>query len=318
MLTLSGVSAASKPGAPTIGSATAVTSTTATVSFTAPANDGGAAIISYTATSSPGGITGTLSQAGSGTITVSGLSEGTAYTFTVTATNNIGTSNASGPSNSITPVLVLGEAYGGGYFAGKYSSNGNGVATHNLVIAPKSSQVNRSYRNPTSGTQNYSDSIFNGAQNTADMVSQGDSALYPAAHYCNDLVVGGYSDWYLPSRREVEICYYNLKPGTMNNYDPTGTTNNNAYAVPQRTGSYTTGTLFGSPASNPAQTSVTLFQEGNSEAYDVGTTGLPARYWTSTYLSGTQAYQKVFLYGEDDTLGRISEFRTRAMRKVAV
>jgi len=60
------------PEAPTIGTVT-LAGTTASVPFTAPANNGGSTILSYTATSTPGNITGTLSQAGSGTITVSGL-----------------------------------------------------------------------------------------------------------------------------------------------------------------------------------------------------------------------------------------------------
>ena len=76
------------PGAPTLGTATVASSTSASVPFTAPGSNGGKTITSYTATSSPGGLTGTLSQSGSGTITVSGLTPGTAYTFTVTANEN--------------------------------------------------------------------------------------------------------------------------------------------------------------------------------------------------------------------------------------
>ena len=105
--TIGGVAAGVSPGAPTIGTATAGNAQ-ATVAFTAPASNGGSAITSYTATSSPGGLTGTLSQAGSGTITVTGLTNGTAYTFTVTATTVSGTSSPSAASNSVTPYTVPG------------------------------------------------------------------------------------------------------------------------------------------------------------------------------------------------------------------
>jgi hypothetical protein len=105
--------AATVPGAPTIGTAT-VLYTTASVPFTAPASNGGATITSYTATSSPDGITGTLSQAGSGTVTVSGLTGGTSYTFTVKATNSVGQGAASAASNSVTAVAAGQIAYTSG------------------------------------------------------------------------------------------------------------------------------------------------------------------------------------------------------------
>jgi hypothetical protein len=94
------------PGAPTIGTATAGNAQ-ASVAFTAPAVTGGPSITSYTATSSPGGITG---SAASSPITVSGLTNGTAYTFTVTATNSIGTGSASAASNSVTPTAIVQDA----------------------------------------------------------------------------------------------------------------------------------------------------------------------------------------------------------------
>jgi hypothetical protein len=91
------------PGAPTIDTVTAG-SGQATVAYTAPTDNGGIVITRYTAISNPVGFTGTLFQAGSGTITVEGLSSGTDYTFTVTATNAKGTGPASDPSNSVTPL----------------------------------------------------------------------------------------------------------------------------------------------------------------------------------------------------------------------
>jgi hypothetical protein len=129
------------PGAPTIGSATATGSNTATVAFTAPASNGGSTITSYTAVSSPGGITGTLSQAGSGTITVSGLAFGTAYTFTVYATNAAGNGTSSSASNSITTSQLSVEylVVAGGGSGGSNSSGGGGAGgmlTSTLSVSP--------------------------------------------------------------------------------------------------------------------------------------------------------------------------------------
>lgn len=96
------------PDAPTVGTVTVV-GLTATVPFTAPAFNGYSTILSYTATSNPGGITGTVTQSGSGSITVSGLSPLTSYTFTVTATNAVGTSAPSAASNSVTTGAAPGQ-----------------------------------------------------------------------------------------------------------------------------------------------------------------------------------------------------------------
>ena len=98
------VSVIGAPGAPVIGAATVTGETTATVAFTAPTSNGGAAITRYTATSSPAGGSGTLEQAGSGIIDVTGLLPGTAYTFTVTASNSSGTSVASAASGPVTTI----------------------------------------------------------------------------------------------------------------------------------------------------------------------------------------------------------------------
>ena len=86
------------PGAPTIGTATASSGQTS-VAFTAPASTGGASITSYTVTSNTGGHTASGS---SSPLVVTGLTNGTAYTFTVTATNSVGTGSASGASGSVT------------------------------------------------------------------------------------------------------------------------------------------------------------------------------------------------------------------------
>jgi hypothetical protein len=101
---------ATVPGAPTIGIASAG-NTEAIVRFTTPASNGGSAITGYTVTSSPGNITRTGIAS---PITVTGLTNGTAYTFTVKATNAIGTGPASAASNSVTIDSVDGDLDGNG------------------------------------------------------------------------------------------------------------------------------------------------------------------------------------------------------------
>lgn len=90
---------ATVPGPPTGVSAVAGNAQ-AKVFFSPPASDGGAPIISYTVTASPGGA----HASGPGSpITVTGLMNGTTYTFTVTATNSAGTGPPSAASNAVIP-----------------------------------------------------------------------------------------------------------------------------------------------------------------------------------------------------------------------
>lgn len=73
----------------------------ATVSWSAPLS-GGSPITSYTITVSPGGSTKTVSGSAI-SAAVTGLTNGTRYTFTVTATNALGDGQPSAPSNGVTP-----------------------------------------------------------------------------------------------------------------------------------------------------------------------------------------------------------------------
>ena len=78
----------------------------ATVSFTAP-SDNGSPITGYTVTATDSTNSANGGETATGTsspITVSGLTNGDSYTFTVTATNGVGTSSAGGPSNPVTPT----------------------------------------------------------------------------------------------------------------------------------------------------------------------------------------------------------------------
>jgi hypothetical protein len=100
------------PGTPIIGTAT-LGNAQAFVNFTPPTSNGGSFITGYTVTSNPENI---IVNGLSSPITVSGLKNGTTYTFTVTATNAIGTGPASAPSNAVTPQV---EWYGSDTPAGR-------------------------------------------------------------------------------------------------------------------------------------------------------------------------------------------------------
>ena len=112
------------PTVPTVGTATAGAES-ATVAYTA--STVGGPVTTFTALSNPGSITGSGS---SSPITVSGLTAGTAYTFTVRGTNATGSSEYSSASNSIT-------ALAGGAFESiatvTVGAGGNGTITFSSI-----------------------------------------------------------------------------------------------------------------------------------------------------------------------------------------
>ena len=203
---------------------------------------------------------------------------------------------------SFAPPLptVIGQAFGGGFYAGQIGVAG--VATHYLIVAPKASgeNSNKAYKNAATSTAG-ADSAIDGPQNTVDMVADGDSTVYPAAHFCNDLVIGGFSDWYMPAQNELEVCYYNLKPTTDSNDTSSGTNTN---AVPSRSSDYTAGT--------PSQTTATIFQTGNAEAF------VSNNYWSSTETASTTARSQNFTNGQTVARSKTSGEYVRAVRRIPV
>jgi hypothetical protein len=201
-----------------------------------------------------------------------------------------------------SPPLVIGQAFGGGFYAGQIGVSG--VATHNLVVGPLSTaQSTLVWKNAQTATSGASSDI-NGPQNTADMVADGNSTVYPAAHFCNDLSTGGQTDWYMPAKNELEVCYYNLKPSTTANDTGAFAGGINPNAVPARTVIYTSGT--------PAQTSATDFKSGGTEVFST------TRYWSSTKDSIISARYQYFFDGVQYLATKTSSRPVRAVRRVAV
>jgi uncharacterized protein YhjY with autotransporter beta-barrel domain len=94
---------ATVPGAPSITGVVAGNAQ-ATVTFSAPASNGGAAITGYTVTSNPAGGVDSGANSTSLSHVITGLNNNTAYTFSVTAKNSVGTGPSSTSSSSVTPV----------------------------------------------------------------------------------------------------------------------------------------------------------------------------------------------------------------------
>jgi hypothetical protein len=201
------------------------------------------------------------------------------------------------------------------------------MAKFRVIVAPKSSgeSSSKQYKNSNDGTIAAAGTLTEGLKATLALVADGNSTVYPAAHFCNDLSIGGYSDWYLPARDELELIWRNLKPVTNNNYTttdrPTGATpdyknlgslgdvanthglNNNS--DPQGV-AYTTTV--------PGQTAVAAFQSGGAEAMTFGSNV----YWSSTEYSTTFAWYQAYNTsspGLQDNGSKSNSFYVRAVRR---
>jgi hypothetical protein len=207
---------------------------------------------------------------------------------------------------------VIGEEFGGGFFAGYISHTADGNPTHALIVAPRATgatgngyTLNTSLQWKTALTATVgTTSTFDGVANTAAMVTAG-IADHPAAEFCVNLAIDGYTDWYLPARLELDIAYFNLKPGTSAN-DITGTTGVNDYSVPKRTANHTL--IY------PAQTYVTAFNT-TTQRFESGS----PLHWSSTDNGVNASWTVSFLNGQMNSQSKTSNARsTRAFRRIAL
>ena len=198
------------------------------------------------------------------------------------------------------PPAAIGEAFGGGFFAGQISTAGNGIADYNLVVGPASSAQTSSTQWKTSETSTSgTSSAIDGPTNSSSM----NNASHPAAQFCEAVSTGGFSDWYLPAKNELEVCYFNLKPTAPGNQTSSGI---NPNAVPPRASNYPSG-------GPPTQTSAANFQSTGTEDFNGSDD-----YWSSTEGNSTQAWRQFFSSGGQYQVSKIAANGVRAVRRVAV
>ena len=196
----------------------------------------------------------------------------------------VGGGTFTAPPPPPAPPTIIGQSYGGGYYAGQISTAGNGTATHYLIVGPVTSAQTTNLKWKTSPTTSTgTSSVIDGPTNSTNM----NNADHPAAQFCKAVTAGGYADWYMPAKNELEVCYYNLKPTAQSNNTASGINNN---AVPARPSNYTTGT--------PTQTSATIFQSGQSEAFT------EYYYWSSTEYNFGYVWAQSFGYGRQHVYWR--------------
>ncbi len=172
------------PGSPTNVTATTAGGGQATVSWTAPASDGGSAITGYTVIDSWGGWE-TASVAT--TVTVYDLTNGIPVSFTVTATNAVGTSPFSNPSNAVTPRTVpgaptdLGTSPGDAQMVVRWlipSSDGGSAITGYTVTSSPGGQTAWT---PATGTQATVFGLTNGTSYTFTVTATNAFGTSPAS-----------------------------------------------------------------------------------------------------------------------------------------
>lgn len=213
------------------------------------------------------------------------------------------------------PPENFGDSFEGGYYAGNVLKS-DGI--HAIIVSPKAQGENggatilyRTSQAENPGTR----SLVEGLNNSNAM----NSGLYPAASYCRSLNIGGYDDWYLPARDELELCYRNLKPTTeLNQFqnreksayvysplddEPSDIMGYNRYSLPQ---------FSGYSASVPSQTISNNFKNTGSEFF------IDNYYWSSTESSSTDVWFMFFNTGGQSLGFRQFGKFVRAIRSVRI
>lgn len=198
-------------------------------------------------------------------------------TIAITAIAVKGTRNS---APRITNILVnivpsvIGEPFGGGFFAGKIQV---GAAQYALILSPKAQGENTTLQFKADDTTSTgTDSLNDGFANTNAM----NNASHPLAQWARTRSIGGQSDWYIAARDEWEAISRNLKPTTAANSTGAriggaggttfGTMGENANSVPS-------GQAY--VANIPQQTAATIFKSGGAESLSTN-----IGFWTSSQV----------------------------------
>lgn len=188
-------------------------------------------------------------------------------------------------------IPAVGTAMLGGFFAGLVNISGQ---TKGIIVAPKSTGEYKGKWAESEARIEGAACPVDGQKNTLDMIAAG-TAL---GKWVKALDIGGFTDWHIPSRDQLEIVYRAFKPTDDENWAYSGV---NISSVPPKN-LYT--------ADEPQQCQVDAFRSGGAEAFEA------AWYWTSTQVGEASAWIQTFDVGVQDLTWKDSRYRARAVRTI--
>ncbi len=148
----------------------------------------------------PQGAVGPTGADGQGGVTTAGTN------VTITGTGTVGDPYVVNATSG-TCGLAIGDTYQGGII---FYLDGSGC--HGLVAKATNEPGTYQWSSTDFNTWAFASGIYVGAQNTKKSIARAAANLStcPAASVCDNLTSGGYTDWYLPSKDELDMMYVNL------------------------------------------------------------------------------------------------------------
>ena len=202
------------------------------------------------------------------------------------------------------------------------------MCRYRIIVAPKASGENAgiALKNSDTAMPVATQTPSEGWLATNAMRNADTATVYPAAHWARSLNIGGRTDWYIPARDELELCWRNLKPTTAANnvsnrslsaynYATLGAYGDTAATQGLNPNSSPAGAVY--TTTNPAQVANTAFRTGGAEAFVYGGGG-NSYYWGSSEYSASHAwgqYWQSSFPGNQINFGKTNPNRVRAVRR---